>query len=235
LSKSRICLVFSTLIGLLRYLDITLLCGSDHFMVNVSSSSVYYHWTSIQWHWCRSWIADEAVKMDQYTLWLILWIWCKQFHTIISRIPHFPNYVWCHGQIHKLTAYNTDCIELSTLAYNIATFALFLKGSTVFTFAVLVDLKLRCPLVFRHLGHCGTRCMLCAVPSYELSDLLCCWSRHIIQQVGRCFIWVLETSKLVVNILGSPYQSHLPPLRTTRIKTLCRSLLRPYTVKVEIE
>ena len=29
-------------------------------------------------------------------------------------------------QIHKLTASNTDCIEISTLAYNIAIVALFL-------------------------------------------------------------------------------------------------------------
>ena len=187
--------------------------------------------------WCRSSIADEAVMMDQYTLWFIQWIWCKQFHTIILRIPHFLNYVWCHRQIHKLTASNTDCIEISTLAYNIATVALFLKGGTVFTFAVLADLKPWCPLMFRQLGVCGTRCIMCVVPSFafELSDLLCCWSRHIIQQVGRCFIWVLEASKPVMNILGSPYQSHLPRLRTTLIKTLCRSLLRPCTVKVEIE
>ena len=155
--------------------------------------------------------------------------------TLLFHVYHISTFVWCHRQIHKLTAYNTDCIEISTLAYNIGTVALFLKGSTVFTFAVLVDLKTRGPLMFGQLGDCGTRCMLCFEPSFELSDLLCCWSRHIIQQVGRCFIWVLETSKLVVNILGSPYQSHLPPLRTTRIKTLCRSLLRPYTVKVEIE
>ena len=188
LSKSWIFGVFSTLIGLLRCLEIILLCGSDHFMVNVSSSSVYCHWTSIQWHWCRSSIADEAVIMDQYTLWFILWIWCKQFHTLISRIQHFLKYVWCHRQIHKLTASNTDCIEISTLAYNIATVTLFLKGSTVLTFAVLVDLRPRCPLMFRQLGDCWTRCMLCAVPSFELSDILCCWNRHIIQQVGRCFI-----------------------------------------------
>ena len=38
---------------------------------------------------------------------------------------------------------------------------------------------------------CGTRCMLCVVPSLELSDLLCCWSLHILQKVGKCFIWVL--------------------------------------------
>ena len=137
-------------------------------------------------------------------------------------------------QIHKLTASNTDCIEISTLAYNIAIVALFL-GSTVLTFAVLVDLKPWCPLMFRQLGDCWTRYMWCAVPSFELSDLLCCWSRHIIQQVSRCFIWVLVANKPVVNILGSPYQSHLQPMRTTCIKILCRSLLRPYTVKVEIE
>ena len=76
-------------------------------------------------------------------------------------------------QIHKLTASNTDCIEISTLAYTIAIVALFLKGSTVLTFAVLVDLKPRCPLMFRQLGDCWTRCMLCAVPSFGLSDLLC--------------------------------------------------------------
>jgi len=173
--------------------------------------------------------------MDQYTLWFILWTWCKQFHTIISHIPHFLKFVWCHRQIHKSTASNTDCIEISTLAYNIATVALFLKGSTVLTFAVLVDLKPRGPLMFRQLVDCGTRCVLYAVPSFELSDLLCCWTRHIIQQIGRCCIWVLEPSKPVVNILGSPYQSHLLTLRTTLIKTLCRSLLWPYTVKVEIE
>ena len=40
-------------------------------------------------------------------------------------------------QIHKLTASNTDCVEISTLAYNIAIVALFLKGSTVLTFSVL--------------------------------------------------------------------------------------------------
>ena len=93
-------------------------------------------------------------------------------------------------------------------------------------------------IIFTHwisMLDCWTRCMWCAVPSFELSDLLCCWSRHIIQQVGRCFIWVLEASKPVANILGSPYHSHLQPMRTTCIKTLCRSLLRPYTVKVEIE
>jgi len=121
LSKSRIFWVFSTLIRLLRCLEIILLCGSDHSMVNVSSSSVYCHWTSVQWDWCRSSIDDEAAIMDQYTLWFILWIWCKQFRTIISRIPHFLKYVWCHRQIHKLTASNTDCIEIDTLAYNIAT------------------------------------------------------------------------------------------------------------------
>ncbi|KAK2152640.1 hypothetical protein LSH36_324g03003, partial [Paralvinella palmiformis] len=36
LSKSRIFGAFSTLIGFLRCLEIILLCGSDHFMVNVS-------------------------------------------------------------------------------------------------------------------------------------------------------------------------------------------------------